>query len=109
MLAKTLQILETTVETVKRDKELLEKENTRLKEFLQARDLEVDVNAYRHMVGPQAQEMLGRDAAEEMERRSRSIGMRGSQHGHDSKIDTMRSQAKHDSNASLAEKHLERS
>ena len=52
MLSKTLQILETTVETVKRDKELLEKENKRLKEFLNARDLEVNVNAYRNMVGP---------------------------------------------------------
>jgi len=54
MLSKTLSILETTVETAKRDKELMEKENNRLKEYLQAKDLEVDVNAYRHMVGPEA-------------------------------------------------------
>ena len=71
--------METTVETVKRDKELLEKENNRLKEFLNARDLEVNVNAYKNMVGPQAKESLGRDTLDEMDRRSRSLGMRSSQ------------------------------
>jgi len=78
MLSKTLQILEATVETVKRDKELLEKENARLKEYLEAKDLEIDVDAYKKMVGPEAKEMLGRENVDEMERRSRSLGMRTS-------------------------------
>ena len=46
MLQKTLAILETTIEQVKRDKEVFEHENIRLKEFLQAKDLDVDARGY---------------------------------------------------------------
>ena len=104
------------METVKRDKELIEKENNRLKEYLQAKDLEVDINAYRHMVGPQAEQNLGLAAADEMDRRSRSLGMRGSQQGEndgskneDRDSIKSRNEAKYGSHTSLIDKHIEKS
>ena len=59
MLQKTVGILESTVEQVKHDKEQTELENARLKEYLQARDLDVDVQGYQSLVASQG-ERLGR-------------------------------------------------
>jgi len=110
MLSKTMVILETTVETVSRDKGLIEKENTRLKEFLQAKDLDVNIGAYRHMIDEKAKEALGRDSVDEMDRRSRSLGMRSSsQNGTNNENRTPTNKAKYGSNVSLVEKHIERS
>ena len=62
---------------MKRDKEVFEHENVRLKEFLQAKDLDVDARGYQQMIGSQAASH-GRDTQEEMDKRSKSLGMRSS-------------------------------
>ena len=59
MLQKTVSILEQTIDQVKRDKEIIEEQNLRLKEYLTTRDIDVDVTAYHNHIKRQ-EESLGR-------------------------------------------------
>ena len=50
MLQQALTLLENTIGQVKLDKEAIERENRRLKEFLEAKDLEIDKDGYNRML-----------------------------------------------------------
>lgn len=43
-------MLDTTISELKMDKEVIEHENVRLKEYLEAKDLEIDKEAYNRML-----------------------------------------------------------
>ena len=62
---------------MKIDKEAIELENRRLKEFLEAKDLEIDKEGYHRMIEFQHSQ-YGRGTPEEMDRKSKSLGMRSS-------------------------------
>ena len=74
---------------------------------MQAKDLEVDTNGYQQVVG--LVESMGN--TEDMERRSRSLGMRSSMGSRNNESVGSRrdSRKKHDPNSSLVERHIERS
>jgi len=50
MLNKTLSILEATIEQVKMDKEVIEHEYARLKEYLDSKDIDVNVDGYKDLM-----------------------------------------------------------
>lgn len=108
-MQKTLSILETTIGQVKTDKEMLEHENRRLKEFLEAKDLEIDTAAYKRMLEFQ-QEQYGRGTAEEMDQKAKQLGMRSGNLHELSRNEASKSrELRKRSNSSLAEQRLERS